>query len=66
MMLSTFTIPVTTMGYTTLSALRSEAEKVSDRAWKNDSAPVSFRYTTPSLISSGLSPIKCNRASAFT
>ena len=49
----------------TLSALRSEAENVSDSAWKNDRAPVSRRYTSPSPISSGRRPISCSSSSAL-
>gem|GEM_PF-4474320 len=49
-----------------MSALRNEAEKVSDNAWKNDKAPVIRRYTRPSPISSGRRPISYSNCSALS
>ena len=47
-MFSTFTDNVEIIGFMVFPVDRSDALKVSDRAWKKDSAPVISRYLTPS------------------
>ena len=48
MMLSTFTDKVEIIGFMVFPVDRSDALKVSERAWKKDNAPVISRYLTPS------------------